>query len=494
MSVRINVIAGWVCHVTGMLIGFFLMPYVLGIVGDASYGTWLLLSSLAGYTGLLYLGFGETIARYTARQVARQEWEQLNETISGIFAAYLVSGAIAILAAIVLALAAPYLNQWDGQSIVEVQWAIVILGINAAVSICGSVNGGILYGIQRFDIERSIQIAGQFVRLGLIVALLSVRQPLLTLALIFTAVTLTEQWLYYVAARRRVPTLRIRLGLMRWNVVKESYGFAVFNGLGLVATKLIYETDTIVIGFSLGATFVVPYAIGLRLCEMIRQPIRQVGEVFLPRAGELLETGRRADLQSLVIKGMGLALLLSGGFFIGAWYFGGLLIETWMPKSYPDSHLVFTILVGAQMAALPVSILHMVLVGMGQVRMPSLLRLLAAACNLVLSLVLVRFYGIVGVAIGTLIPILLIDLCVLLPYGARQLGISFWPFVWQVAGPQLAPLTGLLLYSLAVASRPLEATWPTMIAVTVGGGIALGATWGAQWAITRRASASTLTT
>ena len=169
MTVKINVLAGWVCHATSLLIGFFLMPYVLGIVGDASYGTWLLLNSMAGYTALLYLGFGETITRFVSQHYARQEWDKLNETISGIFAAYLVSGTIACLAAGVLAALAPYLNSWEGQSLTEVRWAIMILGLNAALSICGSINGGVLYGIQRFDIERGIQITCQIVRAVLVV-------------------------------------------------------------------------------------------------------------------------------------------------------------------------------------------------------------------------------------------------------------------------------------------------------------------------------------
>ena len=279
---------------------------------------------------------------------------------------------------------------------------------------------------------------------------------------------------------------------MRWTSVKTSYRFALFSGMGVVASKLIYETDTIVIGFALGTTFVVPYAIGLRLCDMLRAPIGQIGEVFLPRAGELQETARHSELRSLVSKGMGVAFLLSAGFFIGAWYFGGLLIEAWMPKPYPQSHMIFAILVGAQMIALPVSILHMVLVGMGEVRVPSLLRLSAAIVNLILSLILVRSLGIVGVALGTLIPILLLDLCALLPYGARRIGMPLRSLLNEVVGKQLPPLAALLGYSHFVGGLPLRPEWSVLILVTAGGGCVLGLVWGAQWLLTRRRSMESL--
>src|SRR5690606_26826794 len=144
MSVKINVLASWVCHLMTMVIGFFLMPYIIHTIGDGAYGAWIFLNAIAGYTGLLYLGFGETISKYVSEHHARREWERLNEVVSGIFAAYSVSGGLAVVGALIFAAIAPWVMEWDGQSIAEIQVVIITLGLSAALSIMGSINGGVL--------------------------------------------------------------------------------------------------------------------------------------------------------------------------------------------------------------------------------------------------------------------------------------------------------------------------------------------------------------
>lgn len=490
MTVKINVLVSWLCHLTMMVIGFFLVPYVLHTIGEEPYGTWLFLNAIAGYSGLLYLGFGETIARYVSRHHARKEWEELNEVVSGICAAYCVSGLIAVLAAATLAVLMSWMGNWEGSSLREVQVVILILGANAAVSIIGSTNGGVLYGIQRFDIEKGILIVGLLVKLGMTLFLLTNRMPLITLAAIFASHTFLEQLLYYVFARRLVPTLRITWRLVRWSAIKGTYGFAMFNSLGLVASKLIYDTDYIVIGLALGNAAIVPYGIGSRLSEMIRRPILQVGEVFLPRASQLHAQASHDTLRSLTARGMGVAFLLSAGLFIGGGYFGEMLINLWMGPGFSESQLIFLMLIGSQIIAAPIGILHMVLVGTGDVRVPSFIRLSQAVLNFVLSLILVQVYGIFGVAVGTLVPILIMDLGVLLPYGLRRLEMPLGQLLKTGIAPQFVPLILLWGYSYGVSLQALPETWPVFLVVTACGGALLLSTSAAIWYVSERRSAA----
>ena len=473
-----------------MVIGFFLMPYILHTIGEESYGTWVFLNAIAGYSGLLYLGFGETIARYVSKHHASEEWDELNKVVSGICAAYCGSGLIAVLAAIILALIVPWIGNWEGATLLEVQGVLLVLGINAAVSIIGSTNGGVLYGIQRFDIEKAILIVGLLVKLVLTVFCLTNRYSLITLALIFATHTFLEQLLFYVFAHRLVPTLRISWRLVKWSAIKDSYGFAMFSSMGLVAAKLIYDTDYIVIGLSLGHVAVVPYAIGSRLSEMIRRPIIQVGDVFLPRASQLHTQSSHDILRSLSARGMGVAFLLSAGLFIGGSYFGQLLIRLWMGPDYPESHLIFLILIGSQIVAAPIGIMHMVLVGTGDVRVPSFIRLSQAVMNFCLSLILVRFFGIIGVAVGTLVPILIMDLGVLLPYGLRRLDMSLGQLLKSGIAPHCVPLIILWGYSHGVSLLSPPETWLVFFMVTICGGALLLSSAGAIWYLNERRGTS----
>ncbi|MBL8848863.1 MAG: hypothetical protein JNG89_04235, partial [Planctomycetaceae bacterium] len=103
----------------------------------------------------------------------------------------------------------------------------------------------------------------------------------------------------------------------------------------------------------------------------------------------------------------------------------------------------------------------------------ALLDLFQAAVNLGLSLVLIRAVGIVGVAWGTLVPMLLIDLGLLLPYGLRALEIPVLPLLRRVIGPVCLPLALLWAYCEAVSRLNLPNGWPAILAVTAGGGAVL---------------------
>jgi O-antigen/teichoic acid export membrane protein len=102
-----------------------------------------------------------------------------------------------------------------------------------------------------------------------------------------------------------------------------------------------------------------------------------------------------------------------------------------------------------------------ILYGMARHRTIAFVWLAEAAVNLILSIVLLRRYGVIGVAIGTCIPQLCTNLLFLPEHLCRVLGIRLRTFVRETyLAPALlcAPLIGTLLLTrhLFVAHTYLE--------------------------------------
>ena len=486
MSYRINVLASWGAHAVVLLTGLILTPYILETVGKTTYGGWLLLNAIAGYSRLLYLGFGETICRYVAKHAADEDWESLNRVASCTFAIYLASATVALAAGLLLAAIAPSIDKLAGSGLPmrDVRIALVLLGLNASVSISGSVFGGLLMGLQRFDLERGTQTVVTLARLVLTLILLQHEQGLVTLAAIFLAVSTLEVSLMFAFARRLLPGLRIRPSLVDRATLRETTGFSVFTSTAVISEQLVYATDAIVIGLRLNLVAVVTYGIAHRICEMMRQPIHQVGIVSLPRAGQLHtneaaatgdDSGRgNRELNRFVLGSMSLSMLLAAGSLIGAAFFGDLLIRAWMPDDYDTvdhTQRLLLWLVAAQVIALPVGIMRKSLVGIGFVKIPAMLVLGGAIANLILSLLLVGPFGVDGVAYGTLIPIVLVDGGLLLPIGLRRLGIAAADAVVELVGRNLLPLAALWGYCYAVSQFRLPETLATIAVVAAIGGL-----------------------
>ena len=101
-KLKINLLASWGDHIVGVLIGLMLMPFVLNTIGDGQYGLWLFICSIAGYSGLMNLGFGETVSRYVAHHHAKGETDQINHVVNGIGAVYLgMSGLVLLIAGVI---------------------------------------------------------------------------------------------------------------------------------------------------------------------------------------------------------------------------------------------------------------------------------------------------------------------------------------------------------------------------------------------------------
>ncbi|MCA9054502.1 MAG: oligosaccharide flippase family protein, partial [Planctomycetaceae bacterium] len=436
--------------------------------------------------GLLYMGFGAAVCRYSSRYYSLQDWPGLNRILSSIFTVYAFNSLIALAASGLAAFAAPWISDWEGQSIAEVRQVMLILGLNAAVSLWGSVFGGLLIGMQRFDIHRGVMISSTLVRFGLIVAGLRFAPSLWVMASVFLTVTVLENVVYYVMCRRLAPQLDISWRHVSRDALRECYGFTAFNALGMVSDYLISLTDTVVIGCMLGTAATVPYYIALRLAQMIKAPLEQVAEVLIPKAGELQAREQDQKLQRLVVQATGVSLLLIAGFTIGAGYFGDRLLTTWLGGGNEESLPILMVLLAAQFVVLPLRVPKMVLLGLGDIRTPALFDVTQAVANLALSLILVRYWGVLGVAVGTLIPALVCELGLLLPYASRKLHLGARPLLVETIIPQIPAVAALWVYCELVSAREWPDGWASLIVITAGGGAVLLAVRGGVYWLTRR--------
>jgi O-antigen/teichoic acid export membrane protein len=340
------------------------------------------------------------------------------------------------------------------------------------------VYGGVLMGIHRFDIERGIQIVTAILRLVLIVTFLNEEWGLLTIASIFLALTVIENLCQMVFAYYHVKTLSLRLTNFNSEFLKDSSRFSAYAFLSSISNQLIDCTDSIVIGIFLSPKAIVPFYIALRLSRMISTPIEYIGRIAMPKAGDLFARGEQSKLEHLITKGVGMAFLLSTAFFIGGGFFGKSVITTWIGPGYEQSHLLFLVLLVTRIVAIPSGVMRCVMFGMGQVKAPSIIYFCEAIANVLLSMLLIGPFGLMGVALGTAIPLILIESAVLLPLAFRVTQVSFSQIIRHAIGPQLPALIALLVYSFVITEVvPQAIGWFYIYAVSAGGGTVLVLTW-----------------
>jgi O-antigen/teichoic acid export membrane protein len=470
-----NVVTGtatkYLLLAVNVALGVFLLPFTLGHLGAAEYGLWMLVASMTYYFQLLDLGYGSGVVRHIAEADARHDLDRVNRIASTFVVVYAGLGlaAAAGVAAIIVWII-PRFPRLHADQIARAQILLALMGVRIAVGFPMTVFGAATTARQRFALNNTVAIGVTLANGAVTYLVLSAGYGLIALVAATTAVGLASYAAYAWTARRAFPTLRIRPSAFSRDLVREITTYSIYLFLIDIAIQIGFNLDNIVIGAALGTSAVAVYAIALRLADYQRQMCNQFNGLLFPVVVRFDASGRRDALRDLLVDGTRIALTLVVGVTVCVMAFGRPLIVRWMGAGFEGSVVPLYVLALTGIVLVGQGPLGTILLGTGRHRLVAVVALLEALVNLALSLVLVRSYGITGVAIGTALPVIVANLCVLLPAACRQAGIGVGTFARIVAGPAIVGAVPAI--GVAVA---LRLSWPPeSLVVTIGEGAVTG--------------------
>ena len=265
---------------------------------------------------------------------------------------------------------------------------------------------------------------------------------LATLAAVQLLLSLAMNYVVYRICRRELPYLSVRPSRPRRPEVRKIVRYGQYVVVNNIGTKLVFAADSFVIGIFLPISALAYYGIAGSLVDYLRSLINTMAGVLNPRSSAMEATEDRSRLAAMFLSASKGAMLLGLPVCIGFIVLGERFITLWMGPTYgPTSARVLAVLAFAQLAGAPHYVISAVLYGMGRHRIIAQCRILEGLANVLLSVMLVRRYGIVGVAIGTLIPHAIVALGVLPTFMARVLPFRRTDYYTSVYGrPLLASL------------------------------------------------------
>ena len=451
-----NVFSNWGSYLIAIGVNFFISPYVVRHLGNTGYGVWTLILALTGYLGLLDLGIRGAVTRYVARFHAQNDHNKAANVASSAMLLFSAFGLLAVLSSFLLAAVAIHRMNIPPEYWMAARIVVILTGISVAISLVNGVFGGILVGLQRFDLTNSIETAMNVLRAGAVALALHWGFGIVALAFIQLGFTLAR-WLANVyLAHRLYPALRIQLGAADLAGVKLIFSYGAFSFLIHVSASLIYASDNVVIGAYLPVSAVTFYAIGGNLVEYARALVSGISQTMTPLASSMEVRTGETQMQRIVLFSsragtmvmlpVALTFILRGSSFVGLW----------MGAQYAELSgqvlriLSITLLLWAANAVTAGSLL-----GLSKHRPIVPATVIEGLCNLALSVFLVKRMGILGVAWGTVVPSVAAQLMFWPWYIRRTVGIhpvAYFKSAW------LRPATAIIPFALG--SYALERFWP----------------------------------
>ncbi len=443
-----NVGSSWFSLGVNVVVGLFLSPFILHRLGDEAFGLWILIFSVTGYYGLFDLGIRSSIVRYVAKYSATEEQDELNKLVNTAMFSY---GGIGVVAMLITLIATYYVNsifRIPAEFVVTARWLLLMVGASVSLGFPLGVFSGILEGLQRFYLLNFVNITSTILRAVLIVVALRRGGGLLTVALITVALPLLNQVVNSIAVFRH---LRLRLGTRY--ISRESLrliaGYSGTTFLIIVAGRLRFKTDALVIGTFVSAAAITYFTIGSRLVDYASEVVSSLAQIFVPMSSQSQAKGDLDGLRKIFVVGNRACALIIFPITAVLTILGKAVIEAWVgPKYVATSYPVLLVLLYPTTLMLAQSASGRTLWGMAKHRTWAWVVLAEGISNVILSVFLVRRYGIMGDAIGTAIPLTCSMIFFLPRHLCRLLGIKLRTYLYRAFVFPLAlciPMVAVLL-------------------------------------------------
>jgi O-antigen/teichoic acid export membrane protein len=447
--------------VTGaeLLIGIFMLPFNVAHLGQSAYGLWILVASVTVYFSMLDMGYGVAQVRFAARYRAQGDTNALNEIASTMFCMFSGVGLFTFALAILIALNLERFFPLTPEQTRTGQIVLLFISAYVALGFPFSVFGGIVNGFQRQYLNGAVAFVTALVVATVNVIVLLSGYGLPELVAATTVVRILSYLAYALNAYRVFPALRIRPKYFKRERLREVTGFSVFILIIDLANKINYSTDAIVVGAFLGTSAVAIWAVAQRLIEIVQRITDQLNNVLFPVVVDNSTVQRVDRLQQILIQGTRLSL----GMVVPLATVLGLtarpLVLLWVGPQFADSVNVIYILSIVVALRVGNSTSAVIMKGSGQHKFLAFSNLSMAVGNLVLSVLLVRRYGLIGVAIGTLIPMIVISMFVVFPAACRRVELPVFTVVRKSVWPAVWPAIAMAAFILAGKRGKLKDSW-----------------------------------
>jgi O-antigen/teichoic acid export membrane protein len=414
------------------VVSLLMMPFVVRTIGDRMYGTFVLVGAFVGYYGLVDLGLSSAVTRHLSAAIGAQEYEHCNRVYNTSLRLFTGLGVVVLALSCGFALAASKFSKTPADA--AIFWKLVlILGFSLALDFPSKVYSGFLYAYLHIHLLAALDLLSLALRTVLIIAVLLRGHGVVAMAIVTLLSTLPAKIWPAIYAHKKLPFLRYGSSYWDRTTAKSLFSYGALSFISRVADLLRFQVDAPVVAGFVGLAAVTHYKIAGTLVQYFVQIMRAANEGF-PSIFSRQEGAKNYEaLRRTFFFGSKICTCVAAfiGFGLIAW--GRPFIARWMGQRYLDAYPCLVVLAVGWTFGLAQSPSVQLLFGISKHKFFAWFNSVEGGANLVLSILLARRYGILGVALGTMIPMLVTKLIIQPIYVCKVAGIPYFEYVRRMS-------------------------------------------------------------
>lgn len=428
-------------------VAFLLVPFMLRHMGEQRYGVWVLIGSAFAYSSMLGFGLSSAINRYVPVSLARGCEDDVRRVTST--GTVFFFGVGVLLAGLTLLL---YwgLARWFQIPPVLVPSArqtVLVVGGFACLSVITQGFEAVLSGYQRYDLTGISRVTAVLLRAAIVVAALLNGGGLLAVACAYGLTEFGSKMLNYVFCARLAPKRLVSFRAFDSKLLRDMLAYGINTFLYGAGTLLTYKASELVIGVFLRTEDVAHYSVAATGVLVLSSTIISVCAAIKPATSDLDARGEQASVRELSIASQKYTLFLivpSVAFLV---IMGREFLQVWSHVDSPQLALILALLAISQAIQLAQHSNFVVMVGKGEHRFFGVCVALIGLSTVVLAVVNcgVLHWGLVGVAVANLFPLLVVCGVIIPRHVDGKLGLSWRERVGRVWRPVFLGCTPAIL-------------------------------------------------
>ncbi|WP_025114001.1 oligosaccharide flippase family protein [Lysinibacillus fusiformis] len=432
-EIKIGAILSYLTIGCTMISSLLFTPFMISLLGQKEFGLYSLMIVLVGYLSILDLGLGNAIVRYIARNRAIAD-KALEASLNGFFLKLFMGiGCLTLLIGFFLFSQVHMIfgQSLSGDQLVKAKVMGYIMTISVAVQFPLGVFTSILQAYEKFifiKLTTLLQVIVQPLTMLFFLLQGTDAVTLIYIIAIYNILFLILDAIYCM----KVLSIRFTFTLKNIKLIKEIFIYSFFIFITVIVDKIYWQTDQVLLGILKGTEDVAIYAVAMQIVLIFMSLALAISGLFLPRISMLVtkEDGL-LEINQLFIKVGAIQFLVVGYILGGFFLFGKEFLLLWLGKDFMAIYAIVLIIMVPFSIDLIQNLGINVLKAKNLFKFRTILLMIVAVVNIIVSIPAIYFYGKMGTAIITACSLLIGNVVIMNIYYYKKIGLDILGF-WRI--------------------------------------------------------------
>lgn len=417
-------------------ISFFLSPYIVETVGVEAYGFVGLANSFISYASLITIALNALSGRFITIAIHEQNYEKANRYYSSVFLANCLISAVLLLIGTIVWLYLEYLISIPANILWDVKLLFAALFINCIVSTMGSVFSVSTFATNKLYISSFRSIESSLIRAVVLIGLFVFFSPkayYLGITSLLASVYCMVFNIHYM--HKLLPALHIKRSSFDFAAVRELVSSGVWSLVTRVGSLLTDGLDLLITNILVDPTAMGVLSLAKTVPALITSIVGSLVGVFSPNFTILYAEGHHNELIESVKQSMKIMGVLANLPIIVLIVCGERFFGLWQPTQDAYQLQILSLLTCAGLIINGgINCIYNIFTVVNKLKLNAIVLTISGLLSTVIVLILLKttsqgIYAVAGVSTAILI---LKNVFIIVPYGAKCLNMKWYALYPEV--------------------------------------------------------------